>query len=161
MRVKPRYIKAWLWILTDERNHSIKKKAIGWVNQVLRPWVHRCSYPWQPAYRNQVFTFWYNKSLMSLQSCSRSQLRSSGPGINLAQVLDLGPISRKGKYVSPGAKTAGQLSIITCGCLGSPRPAPLPGFFFFLAAPIAVNVSFYGVELSWHFWRRLWNRGQV
>lgn len=29
-------------------------------------------------------------------SCSRSQLRSSGPGINLAQVLDLGPISRKG-----------------------------------------------------------------
>lgn len=29
-------------------------------------------------------------------SCSRSQLRSSGPGINLAKVLDLGPISRKG-----------------------------------------------------------------
>lgn len=29
-------------------------------------------------------------------SCSRSQLRSSRPGINLAQVLDLGPISRKG-----------------------------------------------------------------
>ncbi|XP_005351123.1 pancreatic secretory granule membrane major glycoprotein GP2 [Microtus ochrogaster] len=28
-------------------------------------------------------------------SCSTSRLRSSGPGINLAQVLDLGPISRK------------------------------------------------------------------
>lgn len=159
MRAKPRYVKAWLWILTDEKKHSIKK-AIGWANQVLGPQFHRCSCPWQPAHRNQVFTFWYNKSPMSLQSCSRSQLRSSGPGINLAQVLDLGPISRKGEYVSPGARTTGRVSIITCGHLGSPRPAP-PGLFCFLATLIAVTVSFYGVELSWHLWRCQWNRSRV
>ncbi|XP_036031817.1 pancreatic secretory granule membrane major glycoprotein GP2 [Onychomys torridus] len=30
------------------------------------------------------------------KSCSTSQLRSNGPGINLAQVLDLGPITKRG-----------------------------------------------------------------
>lgn len=155
MRFKLRCVRAWLWILTETT--PSKRRSYDEISKGFRPQVHRYPYPWHAAHRGQVFTFWYNKSFMSLQSCSTNRLRSSGPAIDYNRVLDLGPITKRSKWVRLDARIAGQVLLINLRCLELSLSAALgfSGFFFcfcfcFFCSPFNDECVFLQVELSWH-----------
>lgn len=78
-------------------------------------------------------------SSMSLQSCSTSRLRSSEPAIDLTRVLDIGPITKKSKWVRLGTRIDGHVLLINLRCLESSMPAAL-SFSAFSVHPLVMNV---------------------